>query len=404
MLLNDFFSIKERKVDGQDAIYRLSLNADHPIYHAHFQGNPITPGACIVQMAKELAEDFYATSFFIRQIKNVKFLSIINPLIHTEIEVRFSGKASSTAVDAAASQPLNPVQNEQQTDHETNAQNMVTISALVCNAESVYCKMNLVLERINRSKIPELQSRMEQLQLCVIIPTYNNANTLADVLNDVLRYTRSIIVVNDGATDSTGELLKKYTGQIEIVSYSKNKGKGHALKCGFLRAAALGYKGAITLDSDSQHFASDIETFVRLAETCPGAMFVGQRMIAGRMPSKNSVANKLSNLIFTIQTGRRLQDTQNGFRLYPLARMKGMVPFTSRYEAEMELLVRAAWKGISILPAPVHVYYAPVGERISHFRPGMDFFRISLLNTCFVILAIIYGYPSMLFYKLFNKS
>jgi hypothetical protein len=113
------------------------------------------------------------------------------------------------------------------------------------------------------------------------------------------------------------------------------------------------------------------------------------------MPAKNSFANKFSNFWFTVQTAYRLRDTQNGFRLYPLSAMKGLHPLSSRYEAELEMLVRAAWKGIRIIPVPTLVYYPLEGERISHFRPGMDFFRISVLNTLLTLLAIVYGYPSM---------
>jgi hypothetical protein len=131
---------------------------------------------------------------------------------------------------------------------------------------------------------------------------------------------------------------------------------------------------------------------------------MGQRIVEGQMPSGNNFANKFSNFWFTAQTGRRLKDTQNGFRLYPLAAMKGMRPLTSRFEAELELLVRAAWKGIPIRPVPVNVFYPPKDERVSHFRPGKDFLRISLLNTCLTILAILYGYPSILWHKLFKTS
>jgi hypothetical protein len=79
--------------------------------------------------------------------------------------------------------------------------------------------------------------------------------------------------------------------------------------------------------------------------------------------------------------------------------MKRLRPFTARYEAELEMLVRCAWRGIKLISLPVRVYYAPEGERVSHFRPGMDFFRISLLNTLFVLLAVVYGYPSIFFHR-----
>jgi hypothetical protein len=114
------------------------------------------------------------------------------------------------------------------------------------------------------------------------------------------------------------------------------------------------------------------------------------------MPKKNSFANKFSNFWFALQTGQKLPDTQTGYRLYPLEKMKHIRPFTSRYEAELEILVRCAWRGIKLVSIPIQVYYAPEEKRVSHFRPGIDFLRISLLNTLFTILAIIYGYPAKL--------
>ena len=249
-----------------------------------------------------------------------------------------------------------------------------------------------------------LQKRMEALRLCVVVPTYNNQKTLGGVIHDILKYTSSIIVVNDGSTDSTAEILKGFSEKICVVSYAPNKGKGFALKSGFDEAEKLGYRGAVTIDSDGQHFASEIERFVEYVEKNPDALLLGQRTSEGDMPAKNSFANKFSNFWFAVQTAYRFSDTQNGFRLYPLSAMKGLRSLSSRYEAELEMLVRSAWRGIRIVPVPTRVYYPPEGERVTHFRPGRDFFRISVLNTLFTLLAIVYGYPSMLLYRLFSKK
>lgn len=249
-----------------------------------------------------------------------------------------------------------------------------------------------------------IQERMALLRLCVVVPTYNNQQTLSDVLNDILQYTSSVIVVNDGSTDNTANILDGFAGKIKVISYLPNKGKGYALKNGFNEAERLGYRGAITIDSDGQHFASEIIRFVESAEKYPDAFLIGQRTSEGNMPAKNSFANQFSNFWFAVQTAYRLSDTQNGFRLYPLAAMNGLRPVSSRYEAELEMLVRSAWKGIRIIPVPVRVYYPPEGERVTHFRPGKDFFRISVLNALFTLLAVIYGYPSMFIHRLFTKK
>jgi len=233
-------------------------------------------------------------------------------------------------------------------------------------------------------------------KICVIIPTYNNVQTLSQVIDSVLKFISSVIVVNDGSTDETLEILKRYQEKIEIVTYEKNRGKGFAFRRGFDRAEQLGYTHAITIDSDGQHYANDIPKFIKAATENPDALIVGSRNLAqDNMPSKNTFANKFSNFWFTVQTAHRLTDTQTGYRLYPLQKMKCLRPLTSRYEAELEILVRCAWRNIPIISIPIQVFYAPEGKRITHFRPGIDFVRISLLNSVLTLLAFLYGYPSM---------
>ena len=103
-----------------------------------------------------------------------------------------------------------------------------------------------------------LQDRFDELRCCVVIPSYNNAQTLAAVLDSVLAITTSIIVVDDGSTDDTPRILDTYK-HIERIRFSKNKGKGYALRKAFKRAADLGYCHAISMDSDGQHMADDLE-------------------------------------------------------------------------------------------------------------------------------------------------
>jgi len=242
------------------------------------------------------------------------------------------------------------------------------------------------------------------MDICVIIPTYNNQKTLAQTIDTVLRYTTSVIVVNDGSTDATEEILTQYQSQINIVSYSTNKGKGYALNRGFDKAESLGFSYAITMDSDGQHLPEDLQLFIETITKNPDAMIIGSRSFKHKnMPEGNTFANKFSNFWFAVQTGIRLPDTQTGFRLYPLAKMKGMRAFTDRYEAELELLVRSAWKNIRLIPISIQVYYPEKSERVTHFRPGIDFLRISLLNTLFVFVAILYGYPSRFIRILLKK-
>ena len=227
------------------------------------------------------------------------------------------------------------------------------------------------------------------------MPTYNNAHSLESVLSKLLEYTDRILVVNDGSTDRTTEILAVFS-EIETVSYSKNQGKGHALKKGFERAAELGFAHALTFDSDGQHFAADLPVFLERLEQQQAksaeVLLIGSRkMDDASVPKKSSFGNKFSNFWFWVETGLKLSDTQCGFRLYPLRAVNQIPLFSKRFEFEIEVIVKAAWRGVSVENIPVKVHYDE--NRVSHFRPFQDFFRISVLNTYLVVVAFFFVGP-----------
>jgi glycosyltransferase involved in cell wall biosynthesis len=228
---------------------------------------------------------------------------------------------------------------------------------------------------------------------CVIIPTYNNEKTLERLLRDVLMYTGDVILVNDGSTDSTSTILQKFP-QISVINCTRNYGKGYALKKGFELAMLKGYEHAITIDSDGQHYAGDIGGVVAKIEENPNALIVGSRKLpVDRMRQGSSFANRFSNFWFRFIAGVELPDTQSGFRSYPLHLLKNIHFYTRRYEFELEVLVRSAWKGILVTSIPIRVYYPSLEERVSHYRPMKDFMRISLLYTVLVIISLFYIKP-----------
>jgi len=244
-----------------------------------------------------------------------------------------------------------------------------------------------------------IKTTFDRLGVCVIIPTYNNAHALENVLNGVLSYTDHVIVVNDGSTDRTAEILNSF-GQVKVESYAVNKGKGYALRHGLFKAYESGYHYAITIDSDGQHFPEDLPKFLEKIEAHPGSLIMGARnMEQAGVPGKSSFGNKFSNFWFKFETGLSLSDTQTGYRLYPLKSLANKKFFTRKFEFEIEVLVRSAWSGISIHEVPVKVYYADKSERVSHFRPFRDFTRISILNTVLVTITLLYIKPRDLYRK-----
>lgn len=246
------------------------------------------------------------------------------------------------------------------------------------------------------------QELLSSIHFCVIVPTYNNQKTLKKVLDSILDFTTNIIIVNDGSTDSTTEILKSYS-QLTQIHHPKNLGKGRALRNGFRKALELNFEYAITIDSDGQHFAADIPVFLEAIQEEPNALLIGSRnMTQENVPKKSSFGNKFSNFWFKFETGIKLDDTQSGFRLYPL-RLLPKRFFTNKFEFEIEVIVRAAWKGIVVKNIPIQVLYDPA-ERVSHFRPFQDFTRISILNTVLVTNALLYIKPRDFFRRAKKKG
>lgn len=258
----------------------------------------------------------------------------------------------------------------------------------------------------------------DKLSCVVLIPSYNNAITLLNVIEQTLEYCNNIIVVNDGSTDSTQQILEnkqkeinnttannKVRQKLEIISYTKNRGKGHALKLGIEWAIINNFSYLISIDSDGQHYPKEIKLFLEQIQQTPHSLIIGARNLnAENMPSKNTFANKFSNFWYKVETGQTLVDTQSGFRLYPLEQLKGMKFLSPRYEFEVEVIVKAAWRGINVINIPIKVYYPPAEERISHFKPLRDFTRISILNSVLVLIALFYYYPLVFFRSLTIKN
>lgn len=244
---------------------------------------------------------------------------------------------------------------------------------------------------------------LQPIGACVVVPTYNNGKTLGRVLDGLAAITRHIIVVNDGSTDNTTQVLTQYP-TMRIIHLARNSGKGFALQTGFSEATKCGYRYAVTIDSDGQHYPDDLLVFVDEVQHNGEGLLIGARNMAQEgVPEKSSFGNRFSNFWFWFETGIRLQDTQCGYRLYPLKPLQNIKFYTHKFEFEIEVIVKAAWRGVPIRNVPVKVLYDP-DERVSHFRPFHDFARISVLNTWLVFVSLVYIRPRNHFRALKKKG
>jgi len=218
------------------------------------------------------------------------------------------------------------------------------------------------------------------MKFCLVIPCFNHGATVGAVAQAALAHA-PVFVVDDGSTAPLPDLPG-----CTVLRLAQNSGKGAALRAGFQQAAAAGYTHAITMDADGQHFAADVAKVMEKARTQPEALVVGQRDLraAGAPPGRRG-SNAVSSFCFQVESGRRLKDTQCGFRCYPLALARRLRARSERFAFELELMVRMAWMGAPIVPVPVRCVYRPEHLRQSHFRPVADLARLALLNAGLVL-------------------
>lgn len=368
-----FFTLESGEKNGNSATYRCRLHPEAPVFKAHFPGFPVLPGVLTLKMVVDAinASQFFSTqTLTVQSIGNAKYLAVVNPQKTQEVEISVALKAEKNADEPAVFQFKATVQ---------NGETRFATFSFSCTAADF------------------ITVGVEENEVCAVIPTYQNAKTLLKVVADVHRVVDTVFVVDDGSNDGTTALLDKATGNErpeKVLTHPKNCGKGAALKTGLTYARQQGFRYAVTVDADGQHRADDIPALLKAVEEEPDALAIGSRGLQHEnMPAKSTFANRFSNFWFALQTLQRLPDTQSGLRVYPLRRLHGLRWMSARYEAELTLLVFSAWAGVKLLPVPVSVYYPPRDQRVTHFRPGRDFTRISVLNTLLCFLMVVYGWP-----------
>lgn len=368
-----FFTLEAGEKNGNSATYRCRLHPEAPVFKAHFPGFPVLPGVLTLKMVVDAinASQFFSTqTLTVQSIGNAKYLAVVNPQETQEVEISVALKAEKNADKPAVFQFKATVQ---------NGETRFATFSFSCTAADF------------------ITVGVEENEVCAVIPTYQNAKTLLKVVADVHRVVDTVFVVDDGSNDGTAALLDKATGNErpeKVLTHPKNCGKGAALKTGLTYARQQGFRYAVTVDADGQHRADDIPALLKAVEEEPDALAIGSRGLQHEnMPAKSTFANRFSNFWFALQTLQRLPDTQSGLRVYPLRCLHGLRWMSARYEAELTLLVFSAWAGVKLLPIPVSVYYPPRDQRVTHFRPGRDFTRISVLNTLLCFLMVVYGWP-----------
>ncbi len=225
---------------------------------------------------------------------------------------------------------------------------------------------------------PPAVNACDPIAACVGIPVYNHAKTVGDVVRRARALCPVVLVCDDGSTDGSGQAAKEAGG--ELLTHSVNRGKGHALKTLLAEAHKRGFRYLICLDADGQHYPEDLPALVAAVNETPGALVVGARDLekAGAPPS-SQFGRKFSNFWIWFESGVEVDDSQSGYRAYPLPETLRLAGTGGRYDFEVKVLLKAAWSGVPLRSTPIQVLYPK--DRVTHFRPVWDNVRISLLNT-----------------------
>ena len=206
------------------------------------------------------------------------------------------------------------------------------------------------------------------MSLLAIIPVFNEETTIAQVVERTLVHA-PVIVIDDGSTDDTA--ARATAAGAEVIRHPRRLGKGQAIRTGMAAAAIRGATAVVTLDGDGQHDPADIPLLCAAADAVPGALVIGGRLgqssrfVRGRL---NAV--RVAGFFVNWVTGLHVEDTQSGFRLYPLTLVRELPTRRGGFVFETEVLVAAARRGLAVREVAVSTF--PRTAQRSRFRPVVD--------------------------------
>ncbi len=219
------------------------------------------------------------------------------------------------------------------------------------------------------------------VKVTALIPAYNEAKTIVGLVDRTLGAIGHVILVDDGSTDGTADLVDREA--VQILRQPENRGKGESLIAGFQAARAAGYEFVVTLDADGQHRPEDIPGLLAWADS--GTIVVGSRMSQAHLiPKGRYLANQIANFFISWAAGQWIQDTQCGFRVYPIGLFDEIRLKRGRrygFVLESEVLIEASRAGFRVVAVPIPALYDTVLQRPSHFRPVRDIAAIVLMVT-----------------------
>jgi len=215
------------------------------------------------------------------------------------------------------------------------------------------------------------------------IPAYNEEKAISEVCSRAKKYVDMIIVCDDGSTDKTREIIDKLG--VTVKRHPKRLGKGAALKTLFDVAKDLNADIIVTLDADGAHFPEEVTYLLKpILKSNPGAdVVIGSRFAnhtRGNVSTLNYAGNRFFNILTYLLTGRRLTDTQSGFRAFKRKFLNDIIIHSNGYEAESEITIKAIRYGYKIVEVPIKCGKNYRASKLHSFRDGLRIF-VTIIKT-----------------------
>jgi len=214
-------------------------------------------------------------------------------------------------------------------------------------------------------------------KICAVIPFFNEIRSLSDVVKKTLNYVDVIILVNDGSTDGSENSVNER--RTVLINHKKNFGKGKALKTGFLKSLELKCNVTVTLDADGQH---DPKFIPELIEKIPEYdLVIGNRLAdMSSMPLNRRFSNKLTSKLLSLKTGVKILDSQSGYRVYKTGKLMELLPQSNGFEAESEILIKAARNKLNIGFSNISTIYGNDNSKMKSIQAILGFIKVLLFS------------------------
>lgn len=219
------------------------------------------------------------------------------------------------------------------------------------------------------------------MNIALLVPAYNAAASLPALLERAAMHhpSSATIVVNDGSTDATASAAAAFG--VILLTHERNRGKGAALRTGFQYCCAQGFDAVITMDADLQHEPERIPEFKALFASGSFDIIIGSRMQdTASMPFHRFLSNSITSMLVRLRTGAAISDSQSGFRMIGRRILEQVTVRSDGFEAETELLIRAASRGATFGTVAIPTIYAGEKSHMTHLRTTINFIKTLLFT------------------------